>query len=51
MSHHLNVIIQMNATEQYLPVVLPSGEGGGGGGGRGGGTWVNFCWLCAAGLS
>ena len=21
-SHHLNVIIQMNATEQYLPVVL-----------------------------
>ena len=22
---------------------------GGGGGGRG--TWVNFCWVCAAGLS
>ena len=21
------------------------------GGGGGGGTWVNFCWVCAAGLS
>ena len=24
---------------------------GGGGGGAGGGTWVNFCWVCTAGLS
>ena len=28
---------------------VPSPEGGGGG--EGGGTWVNFCWVCAAGLS
>ena len=24
---------------------------GGGGGGGGGGTWVQFWWVCAAGLS
>ena len=31
----------------------PRGSGGGGGGVMGGlwVTWVNFCWLCAAGLS
>ena len=29
---------------------LGGGDGGGGGGGRGG-TWVNFCWVCAVGLS
>ena len=28
----------------------PPGWGGGGGVG-GGGTWVNLCWVCAAGLS
>ena len=27
------------------------GGDGGGGGGRRGGTWVNFCWVCAVGLS
>ena len=28
-------------------VQFPRGEGGGGARG----TWVNFCWVCAAGLS
>ena len=30
---------------------LGSALGGGGAGGGGGGNWVNFCWVCAAGLS
>ena len=29
----------------------PGLGGGGGGGGGGGATWVNFCRVCAAGLS
>ena len=31
-----------------ISVQMVSAPGGGGGGG---GTWVNFCWVCATGLS
>ena len=31
-------------TGQYTPTKKSRGGGGGGG------TWVNFCWVCAAGL-
>ena len=43
------ISIQISSMASFWRVAISRGLGGGGGGG--GGTWVNFGWVCAAGLS
>ena len=50
-THYANFPRSKCPVEPHLYQVIKASEPGGGGGGGGVGTWVNFCLVCAAGLS